>query len=313
MNRPGMNQPDQPVATLLLIRPACFGFNRQTAVNNPFQRPAPEGAEVRETALKEFDGLVRALRSRDIPTLVLQDTPDPVTPDSIFPNNWVSSHEDHTLVVYPMFAPNRRQERKGPVLASLREALGSVRVIDLTGWEGRGQFLEGTGSMVLDRPSKTAYACLSPRTSAAVLEDFCRRTGYRAVPFEAVDKDGRPVYHTNLMMSVGSSHAVLCRESFVSGERLRQVEKSLSERGKTIVDISSGQMDRYCGNVLEVRNRQGKKFILMSETARAAFREDQLAVVCREAELLSAPVPCIESVGGGSVRCMVAELFPEKL
>lgn len=308
-----MKKPDLPVATLLLVRPARFGFNRQTAVNNPFQHPVTEGSDVQGIALKEFDGLVRALRHKDIPTLVLQDTPDPVTPDSIFPNNWVSSHEDHTLVVYPMFAPNRRQERKGPVLASLREALGSVRVIDLTGWEERGLFLEGTGSMVLDRPSKTAYACLSPRTSTAVLEDFCRRTGYRAVPFEAVDKEGRPIYHTNLMMSVGHSFAVLCRDSFVSGERLEQVEESLSERGKTVVDISFAQMDRYCGNILEVRNRQGEKYILMSETARSAFREDQLEAICQEAEPLSAPVPCIESVGGGSVRCMVAELFPGKL
>ena len=308
-----MKNPDLPVATLLLVRPARFGFNRQTAVNNPFQHPVTEGSDVQGIALKEFDGLVRALRYKDIPTLVLQDTPDPVTPDSIFPNNWVSSHGDHTLVVYPMFAPNRRQERKGPVLASIRETLGTVRTIDLTGWEDRGEFLEGTGSMVLDRPSKTAYACLSPRTSKAVLEDFCRRTGYRAVPFEAVDKEGRPIYHTNLMMSVGTSYAVLCRESFVSRDRLKEVEESLSEKGKTVVDISFEQMDCYCGNILEVRNRQGEKYILMSETARAAFRKDQLTVICREAEPLSAPVPCIESVGGGSVRCMVAELFPGKL
>ena len=308
-----MKTPEQPVPFLLLVRPACFGFNRQTAVNNPFQHDAADGPDIGLRAREEFDGLVRALRSRDIPTLVLQDTPDPVTPDSIFPNNWISSHEDGTLVLYPMFAPNRRQERKPALVSRIAEATAADRTLDLTGWEKRGLFLEGTGSMVLDRPSKTAYACLSPRTTETVLEDFCRRTGYRPLAFEAVDRERRPIYHTNLMMSVGSTFAVLCREAFVSHDRLREVEESLAERGKTVVDISLDQVDRFTGNVLEIRNRRGERFILMSETARAAFREDQLKAICQEAEPLSAPVPCIESVGGGSVRCMVAELFPGKL
>lgn len=295
--------------TLLLVRPVCFGFNPETAVNNFFQHEDAARADVQERALREFDGLVRALESRDIPVLVLPDSPEPVTPDSIFPNNWVSSHEDGTLVLYPMFAPNRRLERKPEIVRALVEATGVVRLLDLTGWEKQNLFLEGTGSMVLDRSSRTAYACLGPRTSPEVLADFCRQLGYEAVPFKAVDSDGRSLYHTNLMMSVGTSFAVLCREAFVCAEELEKVEDNLRRQGKRIVDITWEQMMYYTGNILEIKSRAGERFILMSETARRNFREDQLAVLTEGASVLSAPVPTIEQVGGGSVRCMVAELF----
>ena len=295
--------------SLFLVRPVRFGFNRETAVDNVFQHGVAEGVAVQALALKESDALIAALEAHGIQVAAVDDTPEPETPDSVYPNNWFSSHADGTLVIYPMFAPNRRLERKPAVVARLIKETGASRVIDLTGWEKQGKFLEGTGSMVLDRDAKVAYACLSERTSPEVLADFCRQLGYTAMPFKAVDPEGRPIYHTNLMMSVGSSFAVLCREAFVSQEELKAVESALEAAGKAIVDLSFAQICQYAANVLEVANRDGERFILMSETARTALREDQLAVICQGSSVLSAPVPIIETIGGGSVRCMVAELF----
>ena len=295
--------------SLFLVRPVHFGFNRETAVDNVFQHGASDGIDIQALALAESNGLIEALEAHGIPVVVVEDTPEPQTPDSVYPNNWFSSHRDGTLVIYPMFAPNRRQERKPAVVARLIAETGASRVIDLTGWEKQGKFLEGTGSVVLDREAKVAYACLSDRTSPEVLADFCHKMAYRPMPFKGVDPEGRPIYHTNLMMSVGSSFAVLCREAFVSQEERKAVESSLEAAGKEIVDLSFEQIRHFAANILEVANRDGERFILMSGTARAALREDQLAVICRGASVLSAPVPTIETIGGGSVRCMVAELF----
>lgn len=297
------------IPSLLLVRPARFGFNLQTAVNNPYQKIAPEDWDIQSRAAEEFDGLVRAIRAKDIPVRVIQDSSEPLTPDSIYPNNWISSHPGGTLVLYPMFSENRRKERKPAIVEAIRRAAGAVRTLDLTGWEKQDRFLEGTGSMVLDRKSKIAYACISPRTSVEVLNDFCAREGFVPFPFEAVDRNGMPIYHTNLMMSVGTGFAVLCREAFISQERLGEVEASLKKTGKTIVDISLEQVSRYAGNILEVYNRRGKRFVLMSEAARNTLREDQLRIICADAVPVYAPIPTIEHIGGGSARCMVAELF----
>ena len=295
--------------SLFLVRPVRFGFNRETAVDNVFQHGAAEGTDVQALAREESDGLIEALDAHGIPVVTVEDSPEPETPDSVYPNNWFSSHRDGTLVIYPMFAPNRRLERKPAVVARLIGETGASRIIDLTGWEKQGKFLEGTGSMVLDRESKVAYACLSERTSPEVLNDFCRQMGYTPMPFKATDPEGRPIYHTNLMMSVGTSFAVLCREAFVSPDELKAVESSLEAGGKEIVDLSFGQICRYAANILEVANRDGERFVILSSTAREALREDQLAVIGRHETILSAPVPTIETIGGGSVRCMVAELF----
>lgn len=294
---------------LLMVRPVCFSFNSQTASNNHFQQIPETGEDVQRQALEEFDAMVRLLESHGVPLLVIQDTIEPETPDSIFPNNWFSSHADGSLVLYPMFAPNRRAERKKAVVKRILEATGACRIIDLTYWEKEGKYLESTGSMVLDRSSRTTYACLSPRTSPEVLEDFCRKMDYTPIPFHAADREGKPVYHTNVMMALGHSFAVLCGEAFWSREELQAVTESLQNRGKTPVDISFGQMEHFAGNMLEVQNDRGEQLLLMSQSAYDALREDQLSILSREATLVPIPIPHIESVGGGSVRCMLAELF----
>jgi len=293
---------------LLMIRPVCFGHNEQTASDN-FFRKADTLEDVQEKALKEFDEMVRILRSKDVPLLLQQDSPEPETPDSIFPNNWFSTHSDGTLVLYPMFAPNRRAERKTAVIKSILEATGADRILDLSFWEKEGEFLESTGSMVLDRASRTAYACISPRTSPAVLADFCRRMDYTPVPFHACDRNGHAVYHTNVMMSLGRSFAIICKEAFSSEEDWNSVNSHLQESGKYLIEISLDQMEQFVGNMLEVENSKGEHLLLMSQTAFHALREDQLAVLEREDILVPISIPTIESVGGGSVRCMLAELF----
>ena len=294
---------------LLMIRPVSFAFNAQTAPNNHFQQLPEEGKDVQKMALEEFDAMAGLLESRGVPLLVVQDTMEPETPDSIFPNNWFSSHADGTLVLYPMFAPNRRAERKEAVVKRILEATGACRILDLTYWEKEGKFLESTGSMVLDRSSRIAYACLSPRTSPEVLLDFCRKMDYTPVPFHAVGRNGKPIYHTNVMMALGRSFAVLCKEAFTSEAELSAVTESLRTHGKTIVEISLEQMERFAGNMLEVQNDRGERLLLMSQSAFDALEEDQRADLSREATPVPIPIPHIESVGGGSVRCMLAELF----
>ena len=293
---------------LLMIRPVCFGFNEQTASDN-FFRKADTCENAQERALEEFDEMVRILRSRDLSLLVLQDSAEPETPDSIFPNNWVSTHSDGTLVLYPMAAPNRRAERKAAVIKGILEATGANRILDLSFWEKEGEFLESTGSLVLDRASRMAYACLSPRTSATVLADFCRRMDYTPVPFHAFDRNGHAIYHTNVMMSLGRSFAIICKEAFSSEEEWKRVKDQLQGNGKTVVEFSLDQMGHFVGNILEVENKRGERLLLMSQSAFQAMQEDQLAILSREDTLVPISIPTIEAIGGGSVRCMLAELF----
>ena len=293
---------------LMMVRPVCFGYNEETASNNHFQHH-PREKGVQEYALEEFDGMVRLLREHDIPVMVVEDTPEPRTPDSIFPNNWFSTHSDGTLVLYPMFAPNRREERRPEVIRAIRKAAGTVRTVDLTAWEEKGEFLEGTGSLVLDRKSLTAYACRSPRTSESVLDDFCRQTGYRSVIFDAVDHDGCPIYHTNVMMSIGEDFAVICSDAVVPPQEQSDVLERLRASRKTVVEVSYDQMRHYACNVLQIRNIKGESFIVMSDTARNSLDSRQLALLSENGSILAAHVPHIEEAGGGSTRCMMAEVF----
>lgn len=296
------------VTKLLMVRPCRFGFNEQTASNNRFQHQK-ESKDVQSVALEEFDGMVSMLRGHGIPVLVVEDTPEPLTPDSIFPNNWFSTHADGSLVLYPMFAPNRREERRPEIIRAIKDEAGTVRVIDLTEWENKGEYLESTGSMVLDRKSKIVYSCRSPRTSKKVLDEFCRDMGYRAVLFDAVDRDGSPVYHTNVMMSVGDEYAVVCKDVITSPEELAMVEESLSASGKEIIGVSYDQMQNYACNILQVHDTEGESFIVMSETAKASLDAGQLAALNKIGSILAARIPLIEEVGGGSARCMMAEVL----
>ena len=291
-----------------MIRPARFGFNPQTAASNHFQQENAD-SDVQQAALEEFDRMTDKLRSHGARLLVLQDTPEAGTPDSVFPNNWFSTHDDGTLVLYPMCAPNRRAERKPEVIKSIMDACGTRRVVDLSFWENDGKFLESTGSMVLDRESKTAYACLSSRTSEEVLQQFCSKMGYTSVVFHAVDGNGLDIYHTNVVMAMGNSFAVICREAIHSAEEWETLEKSLKDNGKTIIEISLDQVSHYAGNMLEVTNERGERLLLMSESAWNVLSTDQLAVLSHEDTIVPISIPVIEEVGGGSVRCMMAELY----
>lgn len=291
-----------------MVRPAAFGYNEETAVNNAFQQKAVS-PDIAETAVKEVDAFIDLLTADGINVVTIDDSPEPHTPDSVFPNNWFSTHEDGTLVLYPMFAENRRLERKAAVLEAIRSNCDIRRTVDLTHYEEKGSFLEGTGSMVLDRVNRIAYACRSPRTDETVLEDFCSRLGCSSILFEAVDADGRQIYHTNVMMSVGSGIAVVCMESIKDTHMRSIVRTSLEDTGKTILDITTDQMKHFAGNMLELHNRSGEHFMIMSRTAYDSLSEEQIGLLESGLKLITPELDCIELNGGGSARCMLAELF----
>ncbi len=298
----------QTTDTVLMVRPAAFGYNEETAVNNAFQQEH-KGAEVEETAERESDAYIRLLEDNGISVVVVGDTPDPHTPDSVFPNNWFSTHEDGTLVLYPMFAENRRLERKPAVLEAISANYDVRRTVDLTHYEEEGRFLEGTGSMVLDRVRRIAYACRSPRTDEIVLDDFCKQMGYTPVLFDAADPEGRQIYHTNVMMHVGSDIAVVCMESISDPDEKAMVRASLEGSGKMIVEITADQMQHYAGNMLELHNSMGEHCLIMSLAARNVLSEGQLRKLGSGMRLVTPDLSCIEMNGGGSARCMIAELF----
>ncbi len=298
----------QTTSKILMVRPFRFAFNEETAQNNYFQQPTDPGS-VAFKALEEFDGFVNHLRGKDVDVTIVQDTADPPTPDSIFPNNWFSSHFSGELVLYPMFAENRRQERKPQVMELLTRKMNHRKVIDLTHWEKEGEFLEGTGSMVLDRDKRIAYCCRSPRTSEKVLVEFCARLNYDAVVFDATDRNGNLIYHTNVMMSVGNQVAVICLESIKNDDERRKVVSRLTTTGKIIVDITLDQVEQFVGNMLEIKSRNGHPVMVMSASARNALTAVQEKVISTYNTILAAPLSTIELNGGGSARCMLAEIF----
>lgn len=298
----------QTTSKVLMVRPVRFGFNEETAQNNYFQQKSFCGS-VAELALKEFDTFVNLLRGKDVDVWAVQDTPEPWTPDSIFPNNWFSSHITGELVLYPMFAKNRREERKAAAMDILLRKINHRKVIDLTRWEEEHEFLEGTGSMIFDRDKRIAYCCRSQRSSEKVLRDFCSRMNYESVTFDAVDTGGKTIYHTNVMMSVGTQIAVVCTESIRNEKERRRVVSKLTATGKVIVDISLDQVAQFAGNMLEVKSRNGQPIMVMSETARKSLTTEQERTIATYNKILAVPIPAIESNGGGSARCMIAEIF----
>ncbi len=291
-----------------MVRPARFSFNEETAANNYFQQKTDSG-QVNEKALEEFDAFVKLLRGNDVDVTVIQDTPEPSTPDSVFPNNWFSSHTMGELVLYPMFAENRRQERKPSAMNTLLRKMNHRKIIDLTHWENENEFLEGTGSMIFDRDKRIAYACRSPRTSEKALADFCARMNFDAVVFDATDKNGNLIYHTNVMMEVGSQVAVICLESIKDAKEREKVTSRLLASGKIIVEISLDQVNSFAGNMLELKSRNGNPLMIMSSSAREALTMEQENIISTYARIVSPHLKTIETVGGGSARCMIAEIF----
>jgi len=311
-----MTEPESQLASrVLMIRPVRFESNPLTAASNRFQGKSDMDPEAQQAAaLREFDGLVDALREAGIEVLVVEDTPEPHTPDSIFPNNWISLHADGRVVLYPMEAENRRTERRTDIVEQLDEQLGLqvTEIVDLTSHEDAGHYLEGTGSMVLDRVNRVAYACLSSRTHFDPLGEFAQRLNYEVVAFDAVDSEGVPVYHTNVLMNIGEKIAVICDEAIPRQEQRDAVLGQLRETGHEVISLSYDQLEAFAGNMLELRNDQGERVIAMSQQAIDSLDDEQRGSLQANGKIVCAPLDNIESSAGGSVRCMLAEIHLPK-
>lgn len=302
---------------VLMVRPIAFTFNEQTAENNSFQDSGyKENAQ--ENALEEFDNYVKLLSDAGVEVIVCQDTLEPHTPDSIFPNNWFTTHlaqemptDEKTLILYPMNAKNRRFERDKNVQKTLQEkGIHYKKVIDLTYFEKENLFLEGTGSLILDRNNKIAFCCSSPRTSEEVLEVWADKTDYSYFMFDAQDKDGNPIYHTNVMMCIGEKFAFICLDSIPDISQRMSLIEILEENDKEIIEISFEQMEHFAGNMLVVRNKENNLVLVLSQTAKESLDDFQLEKILRHYSYIVSPnINYIEKNGGGSARCMLAEIF----
>ncbi|MEI9934570.1 MAG: arginine deiminase-related protein [Ferruginibacter sp.] len=297
----------QNTSQLLMIRPVNFGYNAETAVNNTFQVKTNNDS-TQEKALKEFDAFANLLTKNGISVTVIEDTTEPFTPDSIFPNNWVSFHENGTIILYPMFADNRRKERKQHVLDVINKKFEVKNIIDFSDYEKENLFLEGTGSMVLDRDNKIVYACISPRTNEKVLNDFCAKNNYTAVTFTSI-ADNVPVYHTNVMMCVADKYVVICLNSIVNKEERKKLIDNVEQTSKEIIPITIEQMNSFAGNMLQVINNKGEKLLVMSSQAHHSLSDKQIADLTKYNCILHSSLTTIETAGGGSARCMLAEIF----
>jgi hypothetical protein len=302
----------QNTSHLLMIRPVNFGFNTETAVNNTFQ-VANNDTSIHEKALKEFDVFADLLLKNGIDITIVEDTPEPFTPDSIFPNNWISFHKHGSIILYPMFADNRRKERKQHVLKAIQRKFKRAQIIDLSSYENEHLYLEGTGSMVLDRNNKIAYACLSPRTNKEVLDKFCVLTHYTSVVFTSVDANDLPVYHTNVMMCVANQYVVVCLNSIRDEEEREKLIGTIERTNKRIIPISLEQMHSFAGNMLQVINKEGEQLLVLSSQAYYSLTTEQLNVLSKYNRILHSPLTTIETAGGGSARCMLAEVFLKPL
>ena len=296
-----------------MVRPSSFRTNTQTLQNNHFQKISDSSDEIiLQKTLIEFDNLVNKIRSYGIPVTVFQDDLIFDTPDSIFPNNWISFHPEKKIVLYPMYAENRRLERNENIIKKV-ESTGVIidTILDYTKAELNNQFLEGTGSMVLDRKNKKAYASISERTSEILLDEFCDEFNYMPIVFESYQNHGNRsylIYHTNVMMCVADKYSVICLESIKSEDEKKKVKQSLIDDGKEIIEISSKQLDCFSGNMIELIYNK-KSYLVMSETAFKSLSENQLSSINNYSEIIYSNVDTIESCGGGSVRCMIAEVF----
>ena len=301
----------QLASTVLMIRPVRFESNPHTAASNRFQGNSQlDPQEQQDAALREFDSLVAALREAGVDVVVVDDTSEPHTPDSIFPNNWVSFHANGKVVLYPMEAENRRVERRVDIIDKLSSEFGFQvgEVIDLTSHEANGQFLEGTGSMVLDRINRVAYACQSSRTQLEPLGEFAQLLDYEVVTFDAVDSDGVAIYHTNVVMNIGEELAVICDEAIPRDSQRAAVMKSLQDTGREVLSLTFDQLEAFAGNMLELRTNSGDRLVAMSQQAMDSLTDKQRDRLQHNGTILTASIDTIEAAAGGSVRCMLAEI-----
>ncbi len=295
----------------MMVRPANFGFNAETAENNAFQTKETEllPETIKKRAIEEFDGFVDKLRQAGINIIVIEDEAIPIRPDAVFPNNWITFHLNGTIITYPMYAPVRRLERREDVILKIKERFSSKRLVRFEEYENSNQFLEGTGSMVLDRVHRLVYACLSPRTDAKLLDEFCHWAEYKKIEFHAVDDLGTDIYHTNVMMAMGDTFVIICMDSIRDATERKYLTRSFSKTGKEIIDISMEQMKSFAGNMLQVKNDKEETFLVMSEQAFKSLKPEQVTQIESHCNILHAPIYTIEKFGGGSARCMMAEIF----
>ena len=308
MKNPNLSSDICRLTSILMIQPISFGFNEETASNNYFQQKKNID-DAQSKALGEFNAFVDVLRAHQIDVTVIQDTPEPQTPDSIFPNNWISFHEGGKIVLYPMFAKNRRKERKKSVIDLVSKKFNIHDQIDLTHFENVGRYMEGTGSMVLDRNNKIAYACISERTDPEILNAFCNEFGYTPFLFNATDRNDKLIYHTNVMMCMADNYVVVCMDSVKNENEKKLLKESFVKTHKEVVEIDFDQMDHFCGNMLQINSINGEKFLVMSSQAYNHLIQEQIKTLTAFNPIIHSPINTIETLGGGSARCMMAEVF----
>jgi hypothetical protein len=296
--------------TLLMIRPASFGYNSQTAVNNSFQKiPTEDDAEIQAKALLQFENAVQRLREEGVQVMVIDDTAQPVKPDAVFPNNWLSTTPEGIVHIFPMYAANRRAEKRDDILKILQDHFIISDACDWTEYEAEAMYLEGTGSMVMDHQNRVVYAALSPRTHKTLVEKFGAAAGYRAITFLAADSNGMPIYHTNVLLCIGEGFAVLCPKCITDDTERVAVAQLLEASGHENIYIEPDQMACFAGNMLHVRTASGHRVIVMSKAAHDCLQQDQKERLERHGTLLPIDVSCIEAASGGSIRCMIGEIF----
>ncbi|MGG5208842.1 citrulline utilization hydrolase CtlX [Chryseobacterium sp. MIQD13] len=305
----------QTTDTVLMIEPIAFGYNAETAENNYFQVEQKD-SDVQSKALAEFNTFVGKLRSKGVNVITIKDTLDPHTPDSIFPNNWVSFHKDGKVVLYPMFASNRRVERREDIIESIENQ--GFEVAEIDDWsfsETQGHFLEGTGSMIFDHDNKIAYGSVSLRLDENLFREFCEKYGFKPIVFhsyQTVGTERLPIYHTNVMMCVADKFVVICLDCIDDELEREKVTETIKNSGKEIIEISEEQMQQFAGNMLQVQNKDGQKFLVMSQTAYQSLSSEQVAAIEKHCEIIYSDLNTIEVNGGGSARCMLAEVFLPK-
>ena len=303
----------QITCDILMVRPAHFGYNPDTALSNSFQTQdnSMSSAKISDLAKKEFDGLVEILRSQGVNVIVYNEPDDPELTDSIFPNNWFTTHENGQFITYPMLSPSRRLERRRDIIELIHSSYTIHKTINLEDYEKNNLYLEGTGSMILDRVHRLVYACKSDRTNETVLDQFSKLMNFEKVVFTAIDDD-MPIYHTNVMMCIGESFVVICLDCLANQEQKDNVISKLEKCNKEIISINIKQLHSFAGNMLEVKNESDQSYLIMSSQAYNSLRYDQIEKMEKHSSILHFPIPTIENYGGGSVRCMMAEIFLTK-
>ncbi|MFZ1809040.1 MAG: arginine deiminase-related protein [Cyclobacteriaceae bacterium] len=292
--------------TILMVRPASFGYNPETAASNAFQKRSDNEGVVQSMAIKEFDSAVEAMVAKGISVLVVEDTLNPVTTDAIFPNNWITTHEDGQIILYPMMAPSRRLERRMDIVQQLIEKYHVREVYDISKSELEGRFLEGTGSIIFDHPNKIAYACRSDRTEEELFSSMCAKLGYKPISFGAADENGLAIYHTNVMMWIGESLAGICLDSIHDENDEELILGQLAVTNHKVIALSYAQMNAFAGNMFEVRNADDDRFLLMSRAAYDSLLPGQMSEIEKYVNPLPLDIHTIEESAGGSIRCMVA-------